>query len=566
MSTGSIDKSSLARALARYYIDFRQVRTLLATYLKQDLRSNKSTFQMSKGGSLVSNRALISIFFMYAALGLSVGVLAFSGMDLFTFSIVAVSYTLFVVALALIAESGNVFFSETDAEVLGHLPISSRTHFVAKVLNLLLFTFMLATATNLAPTITGAWAGGSNIGFIIGHILSTALVSLFAISLIVVCYGLLIRYVSKERFDNFVAYSQVGLAMFFILTYQIMPRLIEKDSLQLTPEVMWYHFLYPPAWFSGITLLAVGRVEQGTLALAALGIFSVVALSAIALRKMAVDYSRLVSQIVFRSSRLDRRRSAASDLKSDARTASARPGFLQAIKSRLVSDPVERAVFDLVSIYLKRNREVKVRIYPSLASFLFIPLAGLMSTGLNDPFAGPGPSFFSFMSPQMICFAALTVIEGLIFSEHYSASYIFRVLPIGDVRRVYSGFRKAVGLYIVAPGFLILFVLFTAIWRDPVHVLLVLAPWIALAWPALVAPFIYREALPLSRKYQKGQQSARNMMLFMSTFIGFFSIIGLQTAATKGYFPYWAFLIGIFAASPAIHRLGVKLSGEIRQD
>ncbi|HET9532163.1 MAG TPA: hypothetical protein VFQ92_17520 [Blastocatellia bacterium] len=560
MAAGRVNQSRLARSLARYDIDLRQTRTLLGAYIKQDLRSNKSTFNTSRGDSLASNRALIFILFMYMALGLSVGLLAFSGMDLFSFSIIALSFTLFIVALALVAESGNVFFNETDVEVLGHLPISSRTHFVAKVLNLLVFTSALAASANVASTITGVWARGSSIGFIVGHILSTALVSIFALSLIVICYGLLIRLVSKERFDNFVAYSQAGLAVFFVLAYQLMPRLVdlEEGGLQIAAEIRWYHFLYPPAWFSGITMLAVGRIDPGTLALSAVGTISVAAFALISLRKMAMDYSSLASHLVSRQPKQVRER--------DSRPVTGRRGLLHAIKSRLVRDPVERAVFDLISIYLKRNREVKVRVYPSLASFLFIPVAGLLSTGLNDPFTDSGSPLFSFMSPQMICFGALTVIEAMVFSEHYSASYIFRIMPIGDVSRIYGGFRKAIALYVVAPGFVMLFILYSVLWQSPLHALLLLAPWAALARVALVAPFIYREVLPLSRKYQKGQQSARNTLLFMTTFIGFFIVVGLQMAAAKGSYPYWVFLAGAFIFSPLLYKFGVKLSGKIRQE
>ncbi|HSE98552.1 MAG TPA: hypothetical protein VLD57_09835 [Blastocatellia bacterium] len=559
MSDIVIKGSSLARSLARYNIDLRQVKTLLGTYLKQDLRNSKSTFHSNKGDSLTSNRALMFMFLMYAGLGTVVGMLAFSGMDLFTFSVIALSYTLFIVALALVAESGSVFFNESDVEVLGHLPISSRTHFAAKVINLLLFTFMLAAAANLVPLITGGWASGSNIFFIFGHALSTALVSVFAISLIVVCYGLLIKHVSKERFDNFVAYAQAGLALFFILGYQIMPRLIDSDQPHMAPQVEWYHFFYPPAWFSAITLLAVGRIDIDALALSAIGIASVAAFATVAMRKMAVDYSGLVAHLAFQSAGIERR--SKKEAVSAARSATARRGLFQAIKDRIVRDPVERAVFDLISVYLKRNREVKVRVYPSIASFLFIPIAGLLSTGLNNPFEDTGPPLLSFMSPQMICFGALTVIEALVFSEHHDASYIFRVTPVGDVRRIYSGFRKAIALYIVVPGFMLLFILFTALWGNPVHVLLLIVPWIALSQAALVAPFIFREVMPLSRKYQKGQQSARNTMLFMTTFIGFFGIIVLQLLAAKGVYPYWLFLAAVFAASPLIYWLGIRLSG-----
>src|SRR5215208_5983633 len=289
-------RSIIARSLNRYGIDARQLKTLLGVYLKQDLRGGKAFMQFGAREYVRSNLALMAIVGMYLFFGLILGTIVFTAdLDVFHYSIIVLTFTIFIVALAIVSESGNVIFNETEADVLGHLPLSPRTYFAAKVLNLFLFTLLLAASANLFPAIMGIWATGSNPLFVLAHALSAALVALFATALIVASYGLLMRYVSRERFDNIVTYSQVALVLFFMFGFQILPRILGTNKMIFAPGFQWYYLLYPPAWFSGVTLLLIGKLELKWLALAGLAILSLVTLGTVAIRKVSRDYSSFIS-------------------------------------------------------------------------------------------------------------------------------------------------------------------------------------------------------------------------------------------------------------------------------
>src|SRR5215475_1483148 len=165
-------------------IDPRQLKTLLGVYLKLDLRSNKSVFRQGKSEFISSNRAVLSMLFFYVMTGFIIGISIFTIPDLFFYSTLATSFTLMLVALSIVAESGNVIFNESEADVLGHLPLHSRTLFAAKAVNLFLFALLLATAVNLIPILFGAFAGGAGPLFILAHAISICLVSMFAAALV----------------------------------------------------------------------------------------------------------------------------------------------------------------------------------------------------------------------------------------------------------------------------------------------------------------------------------------------------------------------------------------------
>src|SRR5437868_6834849 len=211
--------SLINTALARYDIDARQLATLVGVYLKQDLRGGRAFMQFSAREYVRGNLALLTLLGMYVFTGFIMGMMAFTDIDVLHFSIVIHTFTLLIVALAILAESGNVIFNESEADILGHLPISSRTYFAAKVLNLLLFTSMLAAAANLFPAIFGMWATGANVLFLPAHALSALLDGLLATALIVTSYGLLMRLVGRERFDSIIAYSQIILVLIFMFGF-----------------------------------------------------------------------------------------------------------------------------------------------------------------------------------------------------------------------------------------------------------------------------------------------------------------------------------------------------------
>lgn len=542
----------LRQMLGNSGVDARQLRVLLATYFRQDLRGGGSFHKPGKSEYITSNWMLLIPLGIHAMGGLFISLLAMAGADVFLYSIIALSYTSFLVALIVLTESANTIFNPNESDIIGHLPISPETLLAAKILNLLFFAMLFAVAANLLPSVMGVWAGRSGIGFIPAHALAATMTSLFITALIVSCYGLLMRYVSKERFDSFVAWAQAGLTLAVILGYQLLPHIADREELTGRFEFRHYLLLYPPAWFAGLAMLLMGNFEPGFAALAALGLGSLAISIAVGIKKIAASYSpeALISRGV--------RKEKAEKIHRKSR------GSLAGL---LLRDPVERAVFDLVSIYIRRDREIKVRLYPSLATFLFFPLLALITGKLDNPFREAFEferAFYAMFAAEMVPFVSLTAIESLLFSNHYQAGYIFHAAPIERIGQVNGGFRKAVLSHVTAAGFLILFAFYSIFWRDPLDALLMLAPWLAITPAVLVVPFIGRQLFPLSRRYQKGQQTGRNTIILLASVLGMSFNLLLQGLALKGLFPYWEFLIFSIAASALLYWLLRRLSGELK--
>jgi ABC-2 type transport system permease protein len=551
--------------LQRLGINPQHLKALLIVYFKQDFRSGRSFLQSSAKEYATSNLALLSMLGMYIFLGFTTAIFAFTKPDIFIYSLIASSVTLFIVALAVVTESGNVIFNETEPDIIGHLPVSSRTLFAAKVLNIFFFSLLLAAAANLLPAIAGIFVKDSGWLFLLAHSLSAILSSLFATMLVLTSYGLLMRFVDKERFNNFIAYAQTGFSIFLILGYQVMPRLVDRYQLQANPANHKYFLLYPPAWFSGLTLVIMGRVDWLSLSFAALALLSLLIVSFVGLRKVSTGYTAFASQFAYDANmRAGKTAGAVAAWQTASQKPGARATFSNTLKAFFLRSSIERAVFDLVATYLKRDREIKVRLYPSFAYLIMFPLIGLVTGGLADPFVSQEFRINTIIGAAMIPFVASVGAEAILFSEHYQAAYIFRAAPVANLGDIHKGLRKAAQVYIALPGALLLLILYTLLWRNLLHAFLLIVPWLILTPAIMMFTFLRREFLPLSRKYQKGQQSARSMVIFILSFFCIVVMSVVQNFSIEGLIPYWMFIAGVLAISVILYFLLRKISGEVR--
>jgi hypothetical protein len=111
---------------------------------------------------------------------------------------------------------------------------------------------------------------------------------------------------------------------------------------------------------------------------------------------------------------------------------------------------------------------------------------------------------------------------------------------------------------------------------NPAHAALMLAPWVIMTPAVMMMPFLFRQVLPLARKYQKGQQTARNVSIFVFsmialTFVGFFQVVAIKgpLALFDGRplgltIPYWLFMVVVAAISIMLYALLKRYGGERR--
>ena len=490
---------------------------------------------MGRGGK---PRSLIFVLVMYAFVGLMTGIAA-SQLDVFTYTVLVHSMTFFVVGMAVTSESGDILFNANESDVLVHRPIHPRTLLLAKSISLIGFTLVLAGALNLFPTFFGMAASGARFWFPIVHLLSMVLLCVFCAAAVVCTYGLVIRFLDREKFDNFAAWSQVGMSILFIGGYQIVPRLLERfEGLSLAPYAQ-YLFPLPPAWFAGIDSWVAGDQPMSGALLGIFGLLATSGLAYIAIGKLAPSYGEGLTKL------------------SETRTRAQKPVRAQMVHTSFrnpvlrwwLRDPIERWSFRLAAAYMRRDRDIKLRLYPSLTIFLIIPLMSLL-----DRNRGSLSAFVPLLTVWMLGMMPLQALQTLQMSQHYLAADIFAIAPLSSAAPVFHGVRKATIYYLLTPALCVAAILIVYLGPGGTQgLVLALAGVVAIPVVSLM-PALLEEYLPLSRPAARGEQSSRNMTLMFLTMFAMAGVLAVAFIAwTFGVI--WYVLAGELVIAVLLYRI-----------
>jgi ABC-2 type transport system permease protein len=493
-----------------------QLRALLRAYFLIAARGKAGQALSRRWGGNTKSLLVTAGFYLF--MGLFAGAFAMTHPDLFTYALILHTMTFFMVGMALTAESGDILFNPVEGDVLGHLPIPPRVHLLAKSLNVLAYALLLSISFNLPGTIFGLAAAGARPWFPAAHLIGVALLSAFCAASVVFVYGWIVRFVDRERFDNFAAYAQVGMAVIFILGYQILPRLMHRmeglDLRGLSGKLL----PFPPAWFAGWdAAVGGGPSDARMIRLAVLGVTVTAALGFAAIGKLSRGFEEGVRAL---------REAPATRLRT------LRPGIETRFPLRLwLRDPVEQASFRLAAAYMRRDREVKLRLYPSLTFVLIFPLLQVINPDRHGSEFTAGATFW------MLGLVPVMAIETLRHSSQFAAGEIFRAAPAPSIAPIFHGVRKAAMVFILAPAVLIGGGLLFALLPDRRTLVETGLPAL-LVLPALsLVPGMSGGYLPLSEPPVRGS-SGRNVSLMMLSMFTMPILFGVSFLARRAHL-YW---------------------------
>lgn len=511
-------------------IDREQLSALLKCYWRLSVRG-RVTRSM---GRAEKPRSLFFVIGMYMFVGLMTGVVVLSTrLDVFTFTILVHSMTFFVVGMAVTSESGDILFNTNESDVLVHRPIHPRTLLLAKSINLIVFTLILAGALNLFPMFCGVAADGARLWFPIVHLFSMVLLCVFCAAAVVCTYGLVIKFLDREKFDNFAAWSQVVMSVLFVGGYQIVPRLMNRfEGLSFTPYAP-YLFPLPPAWFAGIDSWVAGDLTASGALLGAVGLLSTVALSYVAIGKLAPSYGEGLT-------RLSESRSRTSQ---PARVSRRPTSFRNPILRWWLRDPVEQWAFRLAAAYMRRDRDIKLRLYPSLTVFLIFPLMNLLDRDRHGFSA-----FLPLVTIWVLGMMPHQALQTLQMSQDHLAADIFAIAPLPSAAPVFHGVRKATVYYLLIPSLCVAAILIGYLAPGGSEGLLLAIPGVV-AIPVLsLVPAAAQDYLPLSRPVARGDQSSRNVsLLFMTMLVMAGVLVASYLAWESGLIWYLVAIEGVVA-------------------
>ena len=520
-------------------VDGVQLRALLRTIFRARTRARRTLGRSGKP------RGLVFLIVVYAIMGGLTGLIANFVGDVFTFAIVVGGMSMFLAGMTMVAESSALLFNAEEHDILGHRPIGPRTLLLARALSLYGLTLLLTLSLNLIPFISGLWAPGARPWFPLAHLLVIALLSLFCSGAVVFVYVVLTRLVGRERFDSIASWFQLGVSITFILGSQIVPRMIERvNGFHLSPERPWLMIL-PPAWFAALETLLAGSPQASELPhllpMAAAGLAATVALGYAAVVRLSGDYARRLASLSETPVKL-RPEPEIAHAKRGGIARAFRPAW-DALMRAWMPDPVERAAFRLTTAYMRRDRDVRMRLYPSFASYLVFPIIAAI-----DPQRMAIMPLLTIVMGAMLPASSMMTLKT---STHFMAGEVFRYTPLAGTAALFHGVRKATLLFMALPVLLISGTLLLAVLHDRTWLIAIVPAVVLLPTFSLIEGLV-GDYLPLSQPPQMGRQGAINIGLYLMSVL----LVGGLSAA--GWFAHrmgwFGILIGVeLAVVVALH-------------
>lgn len=466
-------------------IDGPQFRLLFSWFVKLSFRTSKT------GQTGRSNFGML--LGIYGLISLMIGIRIIACPDPFTVFLFTLTYSSVMVIFSIIMEFGSIIISPDDYLILGHLPISDKTFWAAKLANLGYFVLLVSLVMNSISIILIAFK--FNLTLLPLFFLVSVLANLFASLLIVSLYCLAIRYLPLERVRDFLVYIQLGLNFLIIFGNQSLTSfVIHNFSSHSLEDNFWVRFL-PPAWFAELNLLILGKFRIDRLLLALIPFLIAIFLLRLTIGRFSLSYAAYLQSI-----------------RESSRTFEKRP-FIERILSLFRQDPQEAAISGLILRYLARDREIRLRIIP-LFGILLANGVFFLSGASGYSFKAPGNGWTSllpvFIIGWMLFMFLPSVGQGLTISEDWRASWIFWSAPLRG-RTIVRGVRRALTMVIYIPLFLLFVLIFS--FRFPVwQVVWYVLPFIPAGMAYVTIANIFFPVPPLSQEKQTGRTTGFNLM------------------------------------------------------
>jgi ABC-2 type transport system permease protein len=486
---------------------------------------------------------------MYAALGVFPAMGAFFFEPL-SFACSLHGMTLMFASLTLASSAGTMLFVREEADILLHRPVPPAALLRAKCTVLLWFASLLALALNAGGLVTSFWNRGNAWWFAAAHLVTTALLMLFSAAVIVLVYNVCLRWFGRERLDNLLTLVQVAASIAMVVGAQLVPRLLDHAALRRIDTDSALALALPPVWFGALDMvLCAARPFAEVWLPAAIGVAATALLTWLAFVRLGAAYGIGLLALGENAS---------------PRSAHGREPrrLLGAVVARAplrwwLRDPVERHAFLLVSAYLRRDRETKLKLYPTLAPLVVMPLVVGLRPGRRDD-AGPAP----FLAVFALSYAAIVPIQALLLlrrSEHWRAADTFRTAPLPHWAPLFHGARKAVVCWLAVPALLLVAAVLAALhgtWTP----FAVVMPASLTVLVASYAPALGGAWLPLAEPSSDQHGSAAGCLVFGVVMVASAAVGGLAAwLHTLGWF--WPF---VAAAGVAAVALQVVLARSLR--
>ncbi|KAB7731892.1 hypothetical protein F5984_06625 [Rudanella paleaurantiibacter] len=419
-------------------------------------RSYTALGRYGQGQTGDKNHQFLAILGVYALFGLFVGgvvLLVPPKTAMFIPLAVSFGYIMLFCAMTLLSDFSSLILDSADNQIILPRPVSGRTLLMARIVHIAGYLFAITLALSLVSLVVVMYRFGPVAGLV--FLAMALLASMLMVFLTNVFYLLLMQFTSEERLREVINYFQIGMAVLFYGSYQVLPRLIDPEMFRQAAEWQTWFYAVPPMWMAGAVDMVIQPAFDTNHAL--------LAVLAVVMPFGGLWFMSRVLGPVFNV----RLAGLEQDQQPTTATGAARPpgALMQRLSRALTRTPLERAAFGLIWAITARDRKFKLKTYPQLGFGLAYII--VMSTGTLS-YSGRSNIFYLFGLYYTGLFL-MTAQYQLAASDDYKAAWVYGSTPISRPGEILSGALKALITKLMVPfyGLVAVYIL----WRYGFHTL-----------------------------------------------------------------------------------------------
>lgn len=419
-------------------VDFSQARHIVSSKMLMDTRRDNPISEAMRGNGQKKKEGsnpFLSSLWVYVIFSVLL-------LFIFIYDDLVYQYTvyfsfLFVMLIAtLITQFSTILLDTKDQVQINTKPVSSRTSTAAKATHIGIYLLSFAFAISGVLMVGSFVANGILVGFL--TVFLTILAAIWSLVITILIYAFVLRRFDGDRLKNIIAYSQIALTIFIMLAYVFMSELFElvnPHTLELAVSIDWWNVFLFPLWF----VAPFGIIQEGWTA-------SFVVFTAL----LILGTIALIWLYRYNAEKIDQNLQKMDTGSSQE----SRTTFLASFFSKITSfHPVEKSFFHFTWQLIRKERDFKTRLYPSIVSALIFPFVflwtflqnaeGNMELITETNLLAYAPYFIIMMVPYT------TIMMN--FSSSYKARWVYTLMPTEDQSLIFRGMYKAVLFRLIFP-------------------------------------------------------------------------------------------------------------------
>ncbi|MBX4261132.1 ABC transporter permease [Clostridium estertheticum] len=453
-------------------MDGRRVSNVMGKNKKSDESRGKNNYL-----SLLMFNIFISVF---------IGLIMNSDMPAMKATNIVIGINLFMMISLMISDFSAVLLDVTEKSILLPKPIDNKTFNAAKTTHICIYLAGLTLSLNLIPLVIGTIKYGALffVIFFIENILSVLIV----ITLTSLLYTIILKFFDGEKLKDIINYFQILLAFVFAFGYQLVARVFNVSNMNSEYIPKLWHVILPSMWFAApFGILIDGNKQPILMYLLVLAVVGPIVLIVLYFKKVVPYFEKNLQKLNTKGGTVSRRSENRKEF----------------IAGLVCKDNIEKSMFKFTQNMIATERSLKLKVYPTLAMAVFMPVLFVFMDRNDKPFLDNIQNGFGgkihlliYISIFLLCFCTAFINN----SDSFKGAFIYKVLPIENPGVILKGAVKGTIFKLIIPLYLLDSIVFLIL-KGPSIIIDLVVMFLVLLILSLVYFKLSNKAMPFSVKF-----------------------------------------------------------------